>query len=86
LVINQAGFLAPLFKVFDEVFLYSKAPLLLKDSRVQSGSFALGYARFEVLAAVVMHVHAVSTGKHFPTFRKSLIAPYLAVKYPSRAA
>jgi hypothetical protein len=86
LVINQAGFLVPLFNVFDYRFLYSKAPLPLKDARVQSGSFALGYARFEVLAGVVMHVYDVSTGKQLPKFRKSLIAPYLAVQYLSRTA
>jgi len=46
LVINRAGFLVPLFKAFDKTFSCSKAPRLLEDARVQSGLFALGYARF----------------------------------------
>jgi hypothetical protein len=39
LVKNRAGFLVPLFNVFDKTFIYSKAPTPLKDSPVQSGFF-----------------------------------------------
>jgi len=46
LVTNRAGFLVPLFNAFDKTFLYSKAPPPLEYSRVKSGLFVLGYARF----------------------------------------